>query len=169
LSYNSLSSSGDSSVPNPNTNTQPDTTTTTAPSTQPTAQPVTQTETQPTPPPPVTQTETQPVTPADPQPTFVDTGASNLFTYEIFGEKVALVGSGLTLTVVDRSNQIASLSDSDTIKAEVTGVGQLLKKQFTKSDFVNETLKVTVKSDVPGVANVTIGKKQLPGQFYRPA
>jgi len=138
LNYNAVASTENTAVTNTNTTTTNTTTTTTE-----------------------TQSNPQP----DPQPEFTDTGAANLFIYNITGEKVALVGNGITLIVADENNQITSLNDTDTIRAELTGVGQLLKKQFTKSDFVNNTIKVIVKSDEVGTSNITIGKSSYQVSF----
>ncbi|MBN2096758.1 S-layer homology domain-containing protein [Candidatus Peregrinibacteria bacterium] len=102
--------------------------------------------------------EPEPAPEPEPQPTFNEGSPSALFTYTITGETVSLIGNGVTLIVTDTGNQVAGLSDNDQIQAEVNGVGNLLKKQFTRSDFVNNTLKLIVKSDTPGTANVMIGK-----------
>jgi len=150
IGYNALASSDDTVAPKPDTDN-----TTTQPETQVTAQPEPQ----------VAAVMPEPEPQPEPQQEFTDSGAAGLFTYDIFGEKVSLVGNGITLVVADRKNQIAGLNDSDTIRVELSGVGTLLKKQFTKADFVNETLKVTVKSDEAGVANVTIGKSSFQVNF----
>jgi hypothetical protein len=160
INYSAVASANDVSTPTPNTTTPPDTTTaatTTPADTTTAAQPDTTTTQQ-------AQPDPNSI-PQDPQPAFTDTGAANLFTYNITGEQVAMVGSAINLVVTDTSNQIASLSDTDTIRVDLAGVGQLLKKQFTKADFVNNTLKVIVKSDVVGISNITIGKSSYQVSF----
>ncbi len=90
---------------------------------------------------------------------------SSLFDYKITGESVGLVGGAIGLVVTDEKNQISKLKDDDTIRANVVGVGNLLKKQFTKSDFVSSTLTLYVKSDVAGVANISLGKSAFQVRF----
>ncbi len=91
--------------------------------------------------------------------------ASGLFEYSISGEGVGLIGNSVPLVVTDAKNQVQKLNDDDTIRASIEGVGTLLKKQFTKSDFVSGTLKLYVKSDTAGTANVMIGKSAFQVQF----
>jgi len=109
--------------------------------------------------------EPEPTPEPEPQPTFNEGSPSVLFTYNITGETVSLIGNGVTLIVTDTGNQVSGLSDNDRIQAEVSGVGNLLKKQFTKSDFANKTLKLIVRSDSPGTANVMIGKSAYQVNF----
>ncbi len=101
----------------------------------------------------------------EPQPDFNEGSPSALFAYKITGETVSLLNNGVTLIITDESNQLSGLNDNDTIRAEVSGVGTLLKKQFTKSDFANNTLKLIVKSSETGTANVTIGKTSYQVNF----
>lgn len=101
----------------------------------------------------------------EPQQEFNEGNPSALFTYKITGETVSLVNNGITLIVTDAGNQIRGLGDDNTIRAEISGVGTLLKKQFTKSDFVNNTLKLIVRSSETGIANVTIGKTSYQVNF----
>ncbi len=160
----SVASANDTSVPqsgsttNANTTPKPDpvvvasnTTNTTTSDTQ--TQPVTNTQAQ-------TETETETVAP--PQPSTDDAA---LFSYKITGDGVALVGSSISLVVTDEKDQVSKLSDSDTIQASIDGEGTLIKKVFTKSDFVNGTLKLYVKSDKVGTANVMIGKSAYQVSF----
>jgi len=98
-------------------------------------------------------------------PPAISANDSDLFAYTISGEGVTLVGSAVQLVVTDAKNQLSKLTDTDTIRASVEGEGNLLKKVFTKSDFVNDTLKLYVKSDVPGTANVMIGKSAFQVSF----
>ena len=82
----------------------------------------------------------------------------SLFTFKMTGESVSLLNSGVTITVTDESNQLSKMSDSDLIRAEVSGVGRLVKKEFKKSDFTANTIKLIVNSSEAGTANVMIGK-----------
>ena len=114
--------------------------------------------------------------PSEPQPevetvgnSFNEGSPAGLFTYKITGESVSLINNGVTLVVTDEKNQIQTLNEDDPIRVELSGVGTLLKKQFKKSDFINNTLKVTVKSDMPGTANVTIGKSSYQISFVEKA
>jgi len=140
LNYNSVASTDNSTTSNTTSNT---TTTTTTTSTT------------------TSQSDPQ----SDPQPEYTESGSSKLFTYTITGERVGMVNNGVTLVVMDEQNQISTLSDSDVITAELTGVGSLLKKQFTKADFVNNSIKVIVKSSDKGTANVTVGKSSYQVSF----
>ena len=98
-------------------------------------------------------------------PPSTDTSGASLFEYKITGESVSLVGSAVTLIATDEKNQISKLSDDDTLRAEIEGQGNLLRKVFKKSDFVNNTLKLIVKSDVPGAANIMLGKSAYQVNF----
>jgi len=106
-----------------------------------------------------------PIVEPQPDPTFTESGKSGLFTYKITGESVSLLGNAVPLVVVDESGQLNQLDDSDPIVAEVNGVGNLQKKKFTRSDFNNNTLKLYVKSDEVGTANVMIGKSSFQVNF----
>lgn len=96
---------------------------------------------------------------------FSDSDTSSLFSYNIVGESVSLINNGVTLTVEDRLRQVGGLSDSNTIEASVSGVGKLLKTTFTKSDFNNNALKLTIRSTEPGISNVLIGKSSFQINF----
>jgi len=69
-----------------------------------------------------------------------------------------MLNNGVTLTVTDERDQLAQLKDDDPVYIELSGVGTLLKKSFKKSDFVNSSIKLIVKSSEVGTANVTVGK-----------
>jgi hypothetical protein len=115
---------------------------------------------------PTTDTQTQTVAPTETDPTSPPSNdASALFQYDISGDGVSLLGNAVPLVVTDSKDQLSKLSDTDTIRASIDGVGTLLKKQFTKSDFVNNTLKLYVRSDVVGTANVMIGKSAFQVSF----
>lgn len=119
--------------------------------------------------PPILEAPTQPVV-ADTLPEVIKTPVaagddSALFSYAISGEGVSLVGSATTLIVTDAKGQLSKLNDTDTIRASVEGEGNLLKKVFTKSDFANGVLKLYLKSDVPGINNVMIGKSAFQVTF----
>ncbi|MBI5421536.1 S-layer homology domain-containing protein [Candidatus Peregrinibacteria bacterium] len=90
---------------------------------------------------------------------------SDLFQYKITGETVSLLGNAVGLVVTDEKKQVSKLKDDDQIRASIDGTGTLLKKVFTKADFVNSTLKLYVKSDVAGTANVMIGKSAYQVKF----
>ena len=118
------------------------------------------------------QSEPQP----EPQPevetvdnSFNEGSPAGLFTYKITGENVSLINNGVTLVVTDENNQISQLNDDEAISVELSGVGQLLKKQFQKSDFAGNTIKVIVKSSEPGISNVTIGKSSYQVNFIEKA
>ncbi|MBN1258960.1 S-layer homology domain-containing protein [Candidatus Peregrinibacteria bacterium] len=83
---------------------------------------------------------------------------TSLFTFKMAGESVSLLNNGVTITVTDESNQVSKMSDSDVVRAEITGVGQLTKKEFTKNDFKSHSIKLIVNSSETGTANVMIGK-----------
>ncbi|MFC1729794.1 S-layer homology domain-containing protein [candidate division KSB1 bacterium] len=119
-----------------------------------------------------TQDDPEPEPQPEPQPEpevienpFTDTGKSALFEYKITGESVSLLGNGITLIVTDEGSQVSQLSDDDVINVELNGVGRLVKKQFKKSDFKSNTIKVTVSSSEKGTANVTIGKSSYQVNF----
>lgn len=89
---------------------------------------------------------------------FNDISTASLFNYKIIGESVSLINNGVTLTVIDENEQLRKLNEGDPVDVELTGVGQLLKKRFRRADFVNNAIKVIVKSAEPGTATVTVGK-----------
>jgi hypothetical protein len=91
--------------------------------------------------------------------------ASDLFEFKISGETVALKGSSITLVVTDEKKQVAKLSDTDMIDVRISGVGKLLQKRFDKNSFVNNSLKLYVRSDEAGTANVSIGKSATQVSF----
>lgn len=90
---------------------------------------------------------------------------SDLFQYKITGETVSLLGNAVGLVVTDEKKQVSKLKDDDQIRASIDGTGTLLKKVFTKADFVSSTLKLYVRSDVAGTANVMIGKSAYQVRF----
>jgi Peptidase family M23/S-layer homology domain len=156
--------------------TTPTTTTTTQATTpQPTVTPATTpaTETQNPTVVAVAQTDAAQTQAAEPatQPAVVDVAPvaaandSGLFEYKITGENVSLLGNAVPLIVTDEKGQVSTLKDDDVITASVDGQGKLLKKQFTKADFVNGILKLYVKSDTVGTANVMIGKSAYQVNF----
>lgn len=83
---------------------------------------------------------------------------SSLFTFKVMGETVSLINNGVTITVIDENNQISKLSSSDRIEIDLSGVGRVSKKQYSKDDFVNNAIKVIVNSSEKGVSNIMIGK-----------
>lgn len=89
----------------------------------------------------------------------------SLFEFEISGETVSLTGNGVTLVVEDKKNQTGSLNDQDEIEVELTGVGNLVTKRLTKSDFSNSTAKVFLNSQEVGQANIQIGKSAFQVNF----
>lgn len=82
----------------------------------------------------------------------------SLFTFKLMGETVMKTDNGVTLTAIDEQNQIEKLQDGQEIRVELSGVGSLPKKTFTKADFVNHAIKIVVKSDEAGDSVVTIGR-----------
>lgn len=90
---------------------------------------------------------------------------SDLFQYKITGETVSLLGNAVGLVVTDEKKQVSKLKDDDQIRASIDGTGTLLKKVFTKADFASSTLKLYVRSDVAGTANVMIGKSAYQVRF----
>jgi len=78
---------------------------------------------------------------------------------------VSLINNGVTLTVTDENEQIKNLKDDESINIELTGVGKLLKKDFKKSDFVNNSIKIIVRSTEKGASNITIGKSSFKINF----
>lgn len=144
LNYSQVASSDSTTGtqdPNSTTDSQPDPT----PISDPTPVPI------PTPVP-------DPVPVPDPTPTFSEGNDSDLFSFKVTGEHVSLVNNGVTLVVEDQLNQLRQLGDDDVIKVELEGVGSLLKKQFKKSDFNNNVVKVIVRSSDVGKTNIRIGK-----------
>ncbi len=113
----------------------------------------TTTTTNPTP--PVT---TPPPVTTEPKVNFADGSASKLFTYTITGETLSYINNGVTLTVKDETNQVSKLKSGEYINLEISGVGNLLKKNFSKTDFIDGTIKLIVKSSKVGTANITVGK-----------
>ncbi len=111
----------------------------------------------PTPIPVSTPTPTPEPTP-DPEPTFTEGNDSDLFTFKVTGEHVSLVNNGVTLVVEDQLNQLSGLNENDVIRVELEGAGSLLKKQFKRSDFVSNTIKVIVRSSEVGSTHIRIGK-----------
>lgn len=107
----------------------------------------------------------EPETVVEKEPEVKEGSGTELFSYTINGEPISLVNNGVTLTVIDESNQLDSIGDNTLIKAEIKGVGSLLKSNFTKKDFNNNTLKVTLRSSEPGYSNVTIGKSAYQVEF----
>jgi murein DD-endopeptidase MepM/ murein hydrolase activator NlpD len=94
---------------------------------------------------------------------------TSLFVFDISGGSASMIGTGVTLTVTDSNNQISKMSDADSVKAEISGVGRLIKSSFKKSDFVNGTIKVSVNSDTAGTANILIGKSGYQVNFVEKA
>ena len=82
---------------------------------------------------------------------------------------MGLVGNAIPLIVTDELNQLSQLNPTDPIRAEISGVGKLNQKQFKQADFVNNTIKLVVKSDTPGISNVTIGKSSYQVSFIEKA
>ncbi len=113
----------------------------------------------------VVEQPTNPTPLPNPEPTFTESDKSGLFTYKITGESVSLLGNAVPLVVVSDESQLRTLNEDDPIYAEVSGVGKLQKKKFTRSDFVNNTLKLYVKSDEMGTANIMIGKSSFQVNF----
>ncbi len=114
----------------------------------------------------------EPAPEPEPQPTFRETGKENLFEFKITGERVSLVGNGLTLIVTDELEQVKNMNDTDRIKIEHTGAGQLLRDNLSKDDFKNGSAKVVIRSTEEGSATVTIGKSSYTVSFInevRPA
>ena len=91
----------------------------------------------------------------------------SLFTFDLIGEKVSLINNGVTITAIDNNNQLSKLDDDDQIRVELSGVGNVTKKVFTKSDFNNKAIKIVVNSPTAGIANIMSRQKQSSGQLYR--
>ncbi len=89
----------------------------------------------------------------------------SLFTFKISGQSASLVNNGVSLTVIDENNQVGTMGENDTLRAEVSGVGNLLKKEFRKSDFVNGVITLTVRSSEPGQSTITVGKSSFTANF----
>ena len=83
---------------------------------------------------------------------------TSLFTFKLMGESTSLVNNGVTITAVDELDQIAQMEDDDEIRVELSGVGRLNKKTFTKSDFNNSAIKIVVNSTTAGISNIVVGK-----------
>ena len=83
---------------------------------------------------------------------------TSLFSFKIVGEKTAMVNNGVTITATDQLGQLAKMSDTDTVKVQVSGVGRVSKNSFRKVDFNNDSIKVIVNSSETGTAHVEIGK-----------
>jgi hypothetical protein len=94
---------------------------------------------------------------------------TSLFTFKLVGESVSLLNNGVTITAIDESGQLAKLNDDDEVRVDLSGVGQLTKKVFKKSDFVNNAIKIVAKSSEPGIANVMIGKSSHQISFVESA
>lgn len=87
--------------------------------------------------------------------TNVDTG---LFSFKITGEPVSMINNGVTITATDLTNQISRMSESDTVRVSITGVGRVSKNSFREVDFKSNTIQVIVNSSEAGTAQVEIGK-----------
>jgi len=94
---------------------------------------------------------------------------TSLFIFNLIGESTSLLNNGVTITAIDESNQISQLDDNDEIRVELSGVGQLMKKTFRKSDFNNNAIKIVVNSSGVGTANVLIGKSSHQINFIEKA
>ena len=83
---------------------------------------------------------------------------TSLFTFKMVGETVSLVNNGVTITAIDELKQLSKINDNDEIRVEVSGVGNVIKKVFRKSDFNNNAIKIVVNSTSTGISNIVIGK-----------
>lgn len=83
---------------------------------------------------------------------------TSLFSFKISGEPISMVGSGVTLTVTDSLNQIQKMSDTDEVRVNLTGVGRVSKKSFSKADFKDNVIQFIVNSSEVGKTHVEVGK-----------
>lgn len=90
---------------------------------------------------------------------------TKLFSYTISGENISLINNGVALYIEDKDKQIDQLDDDDIIRVDISGVGRLNKKSFTKSDFNKHILKVFVNSSDVGQANILIGRSSYQINF----
>ncbi len=94
---------------------------------------------------------------------------TSLFTFKLIGEATSLLNNGVTITAIDESNQLSQMNDNDEIRVEVSGVGNLIKKVFRKSDFKNNAIKIVVNSTQSGISNIVIGKSNHQVNFIEKA
>lgn len=90
---------------------------------------------------------------------------TSLFEFELSGASQSMIGNGVTITATDTTNQISQLDSSDHIDVEVSGVGNVRKSSYTKSNFNSGTIKIILISEDPGISNIMIGKSSFQVSF----
>lgn len=101
----------------------------------------------------------------EPEPV-VETDPTENLVFKITGESAGLINNGVTLNVVDESNQLALIGADDDIRIYLEGVGEIVTaKKVSKEDFNNNSLKVVVKSTEKGSSTIQIGQSKFSINF----
>ncbi|MBU0727752.1 S-layer homology domain-containing protein [Patescibacteria group bacterium] len=83
---------------------------------------------------------------------------TSLFTFTLSGAPTSFINNGVSITAQISPADLNRMSNNDEIKVEIEGVGTVSKKTFTKSDFNNNAIKISVNSSQTGISNVVVGK-----------
>lgn len=106
--------------------------------------------------PPVNEPE---VTPSPVVPSSSDNGVdTDLFEFTFTGDKIGFVNSGVWMTAHIDPSDLSKMSETDVVEVKISGMGQMSKKQFKKTDFLNASVKFNVDSSQAGLMTVEMGK-----------